>query len=179
MRSVISPEWFVIRVTYGREMKLKSALDENKLESYIPMRYEEKIKRGRKQRVLVPVIRNLIFIRSTREVLDTLKRELESTLPMRYLMDRTIRKPIVVREKEMQHFIAVSGTLDEQLIYLDHADASHLQKGKRVRVTDGPFIGVEGTVVRIRQDRRVLVSLDGVLSIATAHIHPSLLQEVP
>ncbi len=177
MLSEISPEWFAMRVTYGRELKLKDYLDTNHIQCFIPMRHEEKIKAGRRQKIVVPAIRNLIFIHATRPEINTLKKGLEGRLPLRYIMDRSKHVPIVIREKEMQHFIAVSGTMNEQLIYLDYV-APQLKTGKRVRVLDGIFKGVEGTIVRIKRDRRVMVNLDGNWAIATAHIHPSLLAEL-
>ena len=32
--------WFAIRVSYSRELALKAILDEEKIENFIPMRYE-------------------------------------------------------------------------------------------------------------------------------------------
>lgn len=52
------------------------------------------------------------------------------------------------------------------------------KKGERVRVTGGLFEGVEGEFVRVKGDRRVVVSIQGVMAIATAFIHPSLIEPV-
>lgn len=38
--------------------------------------------------------------------------------------------------------------------------------------------GVEGEFVRVKGDRRVVVSIQGVMAIATAFIHPSLIEPV-
>ena len=47
-----------------------------------------------------------------------------------------------------------------------------------VRVTEGPFRGAEGYVKRIRRDRRLLVSIEGIVAVATAFIEPQFLEEI-
>ena len=112
-------QWFAIRVTYSREMALKEYLDRCRMESFIPMSYKEVIKGERKVRKLVPVIHNLVFVRSTREKLDEIKRDISLKVPIRYIMDRETRRPLVVPDRQMHSFIAVAGAYDEQIVYLD------------------------------------------------------------
>ena len=45
-------------------------------------------------------------------------------------------------------------------------------------VTGGPFKGAEGHIKRIKRDRRLIVTIKGVVAVATAYIHPSLLRKV-
>ena len=42
----------------------------------------------------------------------------------------------------------------------------------------GIFEGAEGTLLRIKGDRRVVVSIPGVIAVATANIHASLLEKI-
>ena len=163
-------QWFAIRVTYSREMALKEYLDRCRMESFIPMSYKEVIKGERKVRKLVPVIHNLVFVRSTREKLDEMKRDISLKVPIRYIMDRETRRP-------MHSFIAVAGAYDEQIVYLDPTIVS-LREGDRVRIVGGVFSGVEGIFIRIKGDRRVVVSIEGVMAVATAFVHPSLIEPV-
>ena len=37
-------------------------------------------------------------------------------------------------------------------------------------VKDGPFKGVQGTVVRIRKSRRIMVEIPGMLAVASAYV---------
>ena len=155
------PKWYPVRVKYSREMKLKEYLDENQIENFIPLQYKEVIeviKGEKKVRKLTPVVHNLVFIRSTRSKFDDIKPNVESTSPFRYIMDSNTNTPLVIPEKQMKDFIAVAGAYDEQIVYLDSATVS-LKKGDSVRITGGPFMGVEGKLVRIKGDRRVVVSV--------------------
>ena len=163
-------QWFAIRVTYSREMALKEYLDRCRMESFIPMSYKEVIKGERKVRKLVPVIHNLVFVRSTREKLDEIKRDISLKVPIRYIMDRETHR-------QMHSFIAVAGAYDEQIVYLDPTIVS-LREGDRVRIVGGVFSGVEGIFIRIKGDRRVVVSIEGVMAVATAFVHPSLIEPV-
>ena len=98
-------------------------------------------------------------------------------VPIRYIMDRETRRPLVVPDRQMHSFIAVAGAYDEQIVYLDPSIVS-LREGDRVRIVGGVFSGVEGIFIRIKGDRRVVVSIEGVMAVATAFVHPSLIEPV-
>ena len=69
----------------------------------------------------------------------------------------------------MQNFIALVGAVEEPVIYFSNKDVN-LSKGTRVRIDGGVFVGVEGIFMRIKGDRRVVVSLPNLFSVATAFI---------
>ena len=171
-------KWYAIRVTYSREKKFKEYLDAQAIENFLPMQCKLVKKRGKMVKDLVPVVHNLIFVKSVRSVLDVIKQEVEWITPIRYITDLSTQEPIIVPESQMRSFIAVAGSLDEQLLYLDNHIDTVLEKGNRVLVTSGVFSGVEGVVLRIKRDQRVVVSIKGVIAVATAFIHPSLLQRI-
>ena len=104
-----------------------------------------------------------------------------TSLPIRYIMRTDLatnrRVPVTVPQQQMESFIAVAGTYDEQLIYLN-PDPGDFSKGDRVRILGGPFEGAEGVFVRLKGDRRVVVEIEGVVAVATTYIHPSLLQKL-
>ena len=154
--------WYALRITYSRELALKEFLDRNNIENFIPMRYEYVTRKEQRIRKLVPAIHNLVFIHATRKKIDEIKAVSET------------RQPIVVPEVQMRHFIAVAGSYDQQVIYLPPTEYS-MQRGDRVRITGGVFEGVEGIFVRVKGDRRVVVSIQGVMAVATTFIHPSLI----
>lgn len=169
--------WYALRITYSREMAIKEYLDIRNIENFLPMHYQI-FRKGEKQvRKLVPVVHNLIFIHSSREKIDKIKAEIEHSLPLRYIMNKETRQPIVVPDTQMKHFIAVAGTLNEQLVYIDAVSIS-LKRGDKVRITGGVFEGVEGDFLRIKGDRRVVVSIQGLMAVATAFIHPSLIEVI-
>ena len=169
--------WYALRVTYSRELQLKDYLDEQQVENFIPMHYEYVVRDERKTRKLVPAIHNLVFVRTTRQCLDEIKRLKALTIPIRYIMDHVTRRPMVVPDRQMHSFIAVAGNYDEQIVYLNAADLK-LKKGDRVRIIGGIFEGVEGEFLRVKGDRRVVVAIQGVMAVATAFVHPSMIEMI-
>ena len=177
METHILIQWYAMRVTYGRELKLKEHLSELEVNNFIPMQYKDVMKFGQRQKKLVPAVHNLIFIQSSREYIDSLKKQVDGVTPMRYMIDKATHLPIVIPEREMNDFIAVAGTLDEQLIYMKDVNAG-IQKGDRVQITTGRFAGIEGDVLRIKRDRRVVVTIKGVVAVATTSIDRSALRKI-
>ncbi len=177
MESVAVECWYALRVTYGREMKLREFLMPSGVTCFVPMCYRETERNGKRSRRLVPAIRNIIFVYSTLERIGQIKRQLGEKIPVRYIMDCATGEPVVVPAREMEYFIAVSSTNNDELIYL--TDVKQVpRRGQRVKVTGGIFEGIEGEVVRIRKDRRVMVSLPGVMAVVTTFIEPRLLEIV-
>mgnify|MGYP000631923577 CR=1 FL=1 len=169
--------WFAVRVTYSRELALKALLDEEKIESFIPMRYEYIQKGDKRIRKLVPAVHNLVFIRSTRKHIDALKDKAGVNIPIRYIMDRESHRPIIIPDVQMRSFILVAGSYEEAVLYVEPAELQ-LVKGQKVRIMGGVFEGVVGEFVRIRHDRRVVVNIEGVMAIATTFVHSSLVEPI-
>lgn len=168
-------KWFAIRVTYNREMKVKRELDSIHIENFLPMKYRIIFRGEKKIKELVPAIHNLIFVYITPEDLKSYKAT--TALPIRYIMNRETREPIVIPEQQMQNFIAVAGNPTEQIVYLD-PDVSNFKKGDKVKIIGGVFEGAEGYFMRIKGDRRVVVCINGIAAVATAFIHPSLVKKI-
>ena len=49
-------------------------------------------------------------------------------------------------------------------------DLPKFREGEHVRVIAGDFEGAEGTIVRIKKDRRLVVTITGVCAVATPHL---------
>lgn len=166
--------WYPVRVTYGRVLLLKKHLELLKIKCFVPLQRKTIIVKDKAVSKLVPAINNYIFIYTNRTTLYNLKTDLENTIPIRFLLHSITKLPLSIPKDQMNNFIAISGTLDDQLVYLK-ASELNFKKGDQVRIIDGPFKGVVGNFVRIKGDRRVVVTIEGVMAVATAFIHPSLI----
>lgn len=175
MTTATDRQWYALRVTYNREMKVKQELEGRRLKCFLPLTHRIQMRGERRIKVLVPAIHNLIFLNASREEMEDVKAY--TSLPIRYIMDRERNVPVVVPEKQMKDFIAVAGSVEEQVVYLE-PDVSSFAKGDRVRVTGGLFEGTEGYFVRVRGDRRVVVCIPGIAAVATTFIHPSLVEKI-
>ena len=169
------PVWYPLRVTYNRELKVKEDLDARGVTNFVPMQYRREERGGVMVKRLVPSIHNLISVKmKPSEMIEYRK---TTDLPVRYIMNREKHIPITVPDREMENFIKVAGTYNEKLIYLN-PDPGDFSEGERVRIIGGEFEGAEGIFVRIKRDRRVLINIQGVVAVATTHVHLSMLEKI-
>lgn len=167
------PEWFPMRVTYCRELKMKESLDTLGIESFIPMHYTLTGDNDERRMKREPAIHNLIFVHTEQDKLTELKTTRSELEPLRYMM-RPIeggsgKEIIRVPDRQMEHFMRVSAAEDDRVMYLDYGD--YFEKvGRHVKVTQGFFAGVEGVIKRIKNNRRVVVQIDGVAAVAITHV---------
>ncbi len=167
--------WYAIRVTYNRELKVKEDLDARGIECFVPMQYRREERNGQMVKRLVPSVHNLIFIHIEPSKMVEYKKT--TSLPIRYIMNRETHKPITVPKREMDSFITVVGTYNEQLVFLN-PDPGDFAQGERVRIIGGVFAGAEGVFVRVKGDRRVVVNVEGLVAVATTYVHPSLIEKI-
>lgn len=169
--------WFAMRVTYKRELIAKQLLERQSIETFIPMRYETRRSGMRKKRELVPVIHNLIFVHTEQSKIQRAKERIPF---LQYMTCSGSGEKIIVPEDQMQRFIAVAGTYDEQLIYFRN-DEVNLAKGVKVRICGGEFDGQEGVFLKVKgaRDKRVVIAIQGVVAVATASVHPSQIEIIP
>ena len=171
--------WYPVRVFYGRAEALKKSLDEGSIEYFYPMHLVEKETNVGLKYVEEPLVRSLIFIKSTLKALLDLKTRYNSSLIPYYekVEEGAVRRPAVVPDAQMELFIKLCGMKEAGLEYLGE-DEPKYHVGDKVRVTDGIFKGFEGHIKRIRHDRKLIVTIEGVAAFATRFIPPSMLEKV-
>lgn len=170
--------WWAMSATFQRSLKARDRLDEWGVESFVPLRTVVGTERGRKVRRRVPAVSNLIFVRTTELGIQRVKRRIDW---LHFLCNREQERNvrIVVPDDLMTHFMAVSQGADGDSLYL-MPEEINLSRGDRVRIHGGPFDGVEGTFVKISGKRRrmVVVSIEGIISVATLSFAPELLEKI-
>ena len=167
-----------MRVTYRREFKVKDALESMDIECFVPMQYQWVGQPGNEKKMLVPAIHNLIFVRSTQETLTTLKMTRPEFEPMRYIMQPSAqgkKEIMVVPDRQMDNFLKVAQVQDDSVMFLEYSDFIR-KVGKKVRIKAGTFAGVEGTIKRIKNNRHVVVQIEGVAAVAITFVPPALLE---
>ena len=166
-----SCQWFVLRVSYSRELKIKEILDKRGVRTFVPMMWKKVEMEGNTQKKLVPAVSNLCFVFWTKADIDAFISEFGDKSPVHYYWDRTSSRPMTVPSKAMDDFVKVASSLDEDLVYMTEI-SDKLREGQTVKVRSGAFAGVEGKIVRIRKSRRLMVELPGMLAVASTYINP-------
>lgn len=160
--------WYVMRSTYCREVKAREMLEADGVECYVPMR----TMRSEQSERVVPVVHNLVFVRTNRDYMDQWKRRHEEDCPLRYTIDRSTSLPMIVRDRAMEDFIRVTKDADDEILYLDNPNVA-VEKGKQIEIVCGQYAGVRGTILRILRDRKVVVSAGGLVAVAISGIPTS------
>ena len=175
-------QWFVLRVSYGRILKAKTLVEVKGLEYYIPLRYKEARKQGKKRIIPTPILPSFIFVHATAEQVEALLHDNkvmanESRPLLSYYFDHTIHlqdnpnrnPPLIIRDEAMNNFIRLTSIKNPHIIPVT-SDNIQFKLGDNVVVTEGEFKGVHGRVARIAGQQRVVVELfDGCL-VATAYV---------
>ena len=175
-------QWFVLRVSYGRIIKAKAFVEAKGLECYVPMRYKEAKKQGRKRIVTEPLLPSFLFVHATAEQIGTLLYETkvspdESRNLLSYYFDHTVHcqdnpkcnPPLTIRDEAMNNFIRLTSIKNPHIIPVISSNIQY-KLGDHVVVTEGDFKGVYGRVARFAGQQRVIVELfDGCL-VATAYV---------
>ena len=172
--------WYVLRVTYQREIAASKALEELQIEHYVPtvrtrIRNEKGVSIGWKTE---PLIHNYIFIYDSYENILTLKQTKLDYL--RFMMGKDakgmLNEPQYVPDKQMTDFMKVVRTMGSKTVDPD----IDLRKGDKVRILTGPFEGVEGIYVRMpnRHEKRVVIKIEGVAAVATMALNASDIEKI-
>lgn len=84
---------------------------------------------------------------------------------------------MIVRDKQMEMFMKTVSLYSNGAPIAD-VDTSKLSKGDHVLIIEGPFAGVEGTLVtqKGKDGGKVVVSIDGVVNISTLDIEPQYIK---
>ena len=175
-------QWFVLRVSYRRIIKAKAFVEAKGLECYVPMRYKEVKKQGKKRIVTEPLLPSFLFVHATAEQVETLLYEvkvnsLESRNLLSYYFDHTVHcldnpkhnPPLAIRDEAMDNFIRLTSIKNPHIIPVT-TEIIQYKLGDMVVVTEGDFKGIHGRVARIAGQQRVIVELFEGYLVATAYI---------
>ena len=175
-------QWFVLRVSYGRIIKAKAFIEAKGLECYVPLRYKEVRKHGKKRIITEPLLSSFLFVYATAEQVETLLHDNkvvanESRALLSYYFDHTIHRqdnpdcnpPLTIRDKVMNNFIKLTSIKNPHIIPVT-TDIIKFKMGDEVVVTDGEFKDIHGRVARIAGQQRVVVEIFEECFVATAYI---------
>ena len=152
--------WYAARVFYNRTEPLVNRFKKEGTRYYVPPR---------------ELISSLLFVDAEEGYVLQLAQEYFGKVM--FYGSRESHCPTAIPDREMHVFMIVASSGEGGLLYLGD-DKPEYRQGEHVRVIAGPFKGVEGFVRRIKKDRRVVVSLHGIVAVATTFIHPDLLERI-
>ncbi len=156
--------WFAMcdLAPHNARQRAYMLLAEHNIEAFTPMHHRIVMRNGKRTRIEVPVINDLLFARSTMQVLDPL---VEATPSLRYRYKRGhYLIPTTVNDAEMKRFINAVKASPATRYYLPDEITPDMF-GRRVRIIGGELNGYEGHLRKCRGSnrKRLMVELTGLL----------------
>ena len=151
--------WFALKVYYRQVQKMIADCKSQGIEFFAP----------------TGVIGNLLFLHCPED--KALAFATKRWQKVWLYRSTATRRPAPIPDREMEVFLFVVIAGRDGLTLLGD-DRPEYHEGDLVMVTGGPFKGAEGHIKRIKRDRRLVVTIRGVVAVATTYIHPSLLKKI-
>lgn len=174
-------QWFVIRATFNRSKIAFDFLKSKGFHAFLPVKIVEKVRQKHLVRTLKPLIPNMLFVYSDKQTIQSFIKE-NNELPIisfyynHFEKEKTgIDKLLTIPTAQMDNFILATRVRNQHTMLVDTATVT-FKTGDLVRIVEGDFVGVVGKVARIKGQKRVVVTLEGVCSIATAYIPSAFLE---
>ena len=156
--------WFAARTRDKQEFAIRNSLEKLKVEEnldidcYLPTRSVITQLKYRRKRSEVPVIRNLIFVRATKQTACDLSNVYG--VQLFYMKDLFSHSMLVVPNKQMKDFMFVMDLNPDGVSF----DNEPLVVGHKVKVVKGDFCGIEGEVATEANKTYVVIRIKGILS---------------
>ena len=171
-----SNNWYAAKFFLRDYEKIRRLVQQTAEDTYIPM-VTVATKCGSKIIQRTRPLCSLIFFHAAHSAACRLTDILRDKAMVYTTAGTTGKHPAVIPEKEMKMFrIITSATAPGIEYYPD--DLPKFREGERVRVIAGDFEGAEGTIVRIKKDRRLVVTITGVCAVATPHLPQEFLMSI-
>lgn len=120
------------------------------------------------QTIEKPSVSGLVFLQGTPAPLQAY---LDNTFPGCHLVNNcSTRRPAVIPHSIMKPFMHVLETSPERIRFLLRPFKYYAGGNVKLRLTSGDFAGLEGYVVRIDRDRRLIMDIGG-MSVAISGVH--------
>jgi transcription antitermination factor NusG len=140
--------WYAVQVYTGREQLTAESMRERSFDEFTPVQKVRRRWSDRVKEIEAALFPGYLFCHMTPEMQAPLKM-VPGVLGVVGFGQRII--PIDDAEIESIRVITESGLISESHPYL--------QPGSKVRISDGPFAGIEGTVLRENSKHRFIVSV--------------------
>ena len=154
--------WFAARTRDKQEFVTRDSLEKLRininLEYYLPTQFVIRQLKYRRKRVEVPVIRNLIFVRATKQ--DACDLSNKYGVQLYYIKDFSTRSMLIVPDKQMEDFKQIMDLNPDNISF----DNEVLTVGSKVRVMKGNLCGVEGELALEANKTYVIIRIEGVLT---------------
>lgn len=177
-------QWYVLRATYGREIKALEAIRSLGGVAYVPLHRTREERDGKLKKVLKPFVQQFVFLYSNKEGAYKFVNEVPELNYLTFyynhfdVANTGYNPPLTIPFNKMSNFIRLTSLEDEHVEVITNKHVV-FKNDEIVRITDGKFKGIVGKVARIDRNNRVVVTIENVCMIATAFVPKYALEKIP
>jgi transcription antitermination factor NusG len=163
-----TPEWYALYLRSRCEKKVSLALVKKHVETFLPLIEEVHVWSDRKKKVLEPLFRGYIFVKTDLRDKETI---LTTDGVVRFVgIDH---KPSWIPSSQVDWLRRmVGGSMEVRR-------EEYLDVGEKVRINAGPLIGIEGIVRQMHGISRVVVSVRAIEQSVSILVPAELLEKLP
>ena len=167
LRVDVQPRWYAAYTRANHERRVADRLGERGVENFLPQYEAVRKWKDRKVRLHLPLFPGYVFVHlALQNRLQVLQ------VPGVAWLVSFAGKPVPLPEEE---FAMIRGFLKSRFRAEPHP---YLKTGRRVRVSSGPFEGMEGIVVRRKNSSRLVISLDLIQRAMAVDVEEACLEEL-
>jgi transcription antitermination factor NusG len=143
--------WYAIRVKSRTEKKVNSDLQDQGIDSYLPLQRRLRIWSDRKKWVEMPLISGYVFVRISRKEYEIV---LRTTNVVCYIFFQG--KAAIINDKDILTLKRMLGQSELEL----EVTLEDLKPGQLVEVVSGPLCGVVGELIEFKGKNKVALRID-------------------
>lgn len=166
--------WYALYAGSNQQLKVRNILITNHIEAYVPCKMAKRTHARKTVMKEVPIMPTYVFFRCQEDQLSIVKSVPGvSTIVLEYLHHGHYVQIPDCQIRRLEDAIKVDA--DRVQFF---SSAGKLKKGMEVRICDGPFIGITGTVDRIEKNKNTntVFLLTGTIGCAAIEISPEHLE---
>jgi transcription antitermination factor NusG len=152
--------WFAARTRKDQELVVRDSLKKLNITCFLPTQVVVRQLKYRKKKVEIPVIRNLVFVHTTKEKACSIPNNYG--VQLFYMKDLNTHSLLVVPDRQMHDFMFVMDTNPDGVSF----NHEPLEIGEKVQVVKGEFAGIEGELVSVANRSYVIIRIPQVFSVS-------------
>ena len=142
--------WYAVHTKSRHEYKAHTGLTQKRLASFLPEIEVWSKRKDRKKKISVPLFPGYIFVEANLDN-ETKLAILKTSGVVRILGKKENAEPLPVPDAKIR---AIQRLLEKKV---EIFTMQYPKEGEPAKITDGPFAGIEGTVVKADPERELFV----------------------
>ena len=177
------PHWYALRVTYGREKKAYDYLVEKNVEAFYPTIKTVTLIGGKRRKVEKSRLPNIFFARGTEKEIKSFVYDNANLPYLRFYYRHfhfsigRLKEPLIVPDYQIENLKIICAAEQQGVLILPY-DVQKFKTGQMVRIIEGDFKNFVGRVARFLGQQRVGITIEGLLTVATAYIPTAFIKPI-